>query len=475
MNKTDTLQQQAHSQVQALTASTSKLGIYAMQGSPGAQKVIQSGPKVLQAFDPHKIPSVLQLVRDYKQLYPDGRTVLHVYDGTQGLHYDYLIDDPVASATDYWQQVLAPVTNALPPADRPLFDYVSGPNEYSCTPPLDSAAQTNWVGRFWYKLAELIGQAGFKPNLGEIPVGNPDVGRLGEIMPPLVPALRYIKSLGGVWSYHAYTLEYTTNPDVEIWYSLRYRQMYWYLAQNYADLADMPMILTETGVDQRGDPATSGWKARGDAATYENWLAWFDSEIKRDPYIIGATIFQIGDTYWSSFNIEEIADWLANYLKGIVIVNPTDDTQVYSGSQNSKYGSLSTIMVKGGSKAYNGYLKFHVAGLPGTVRSARLRLYVTDPSSDGGSVYAVSNYHKQTTTPWREGDLTWRNAPPISGTALSSAGSAVGGMWKEFLVTPAITGQGIYSFGINSPNADAVSYSSKEGANKPQLVVETNI
>jgi len=469
--------EQANSQVQAQSVSSSRLGVYVMQASSGGLNIIQSGPKVFQAFDPQKIPGILQLVRDYKQLYPDGIVVMHVYDGTQNLTYKHTTHDPVASATDYWQKALLPAISLLSAADRQLFDYLSGPNEYSCTPPLNSAAETEWVCQFWVTLADLISQAGFRPNLGEIPVGNPDIGKLAEIMPPLVPALRHIKSLGGCWSYHGYTLQYTTDPGVEVWYSLRYRQLYTYLEKNYPDLSDMPMILTEAGVDERGDPTTSGWKARGDAAKYKNWLTWFDRELKLDPYIIGAAIFQVGDTYWSSFNIEEISDWLAGYLKGTTVTSfsPVADTHVYSGSANSKYGSSATITVQGGSKAYNGYLKFNVAGLSGTVRSAKLRLYVTDPSPNGGSVYSVSNFYKNSTTSWTESGLTWKNAPPISGTPLASAGSAASGYWKEFPVTAVVTRDGTYSFGITSSHTDAVNYSSKEGANKPQLIVETRL
>jgi hypothetical protein len=343
----------ALAQVQAV--SLSRLGVYVMQGTTGAQNIIQSGPRLTQAFDPHKIPGVLQRVRDYKQLHPSGKVVLHVYAGTQNLHYA-LANDPVASATDYWQKALAPAVSVLSAADRQLIDYVSGPNEYNNTPPLNSAAEAEWASAFWSRLANLIREAGFRPNLGEIPVGNPDIGKLAQIMPPLVPALRHIRSLGGAWSYHAYTLQYTTDPGVEIWYSLRYRQLYSYLRQNYPDLGDMPMLLTETGVDERGDPATSGWKARGDAAKYKNWLTWFDKEIQLDPYIIGATIFQIGDTYWSSFDIEEISGWLAGYLSAAaanLLQNPgfeldaNGDGRPDTWTSNSRFTRSSTVKRSG--------------------------------------------------------------------------------------------------------------------------------
>ncbi len=303
---------QENGAVQQVGLSKSKLGVYVMNEALGAQKILPNGPKIIVAFDPHRLPAVMQLIREYKAMFPGGSVVMRVFDGTQDLHYT-TSDDPEASATDFWQTALLPAVDALQPADRQLIDYLIGPNEYSNYPPLSSTT-ASWIGRFWARLALHIAQAGLKPVLGEIPVGNPDAGTLDQIMPWLVPALQTIRSFGGAWSYHAYTLEYSTDPETEIWYSLRYRQFYSYLRRNYPDLGNMPLILTETGVDQEGSPATSGWKARGDAARYQHWLRWFDYQMQRDDYILGSTIFQIGDLYWSSFNIEDIADWLANYL-----------------------------------------------------------------------------------------------------------------------------------------------------------------
>jgi hypothetical protein len=105
-----------------------------------------------------------------------------------------------------------------------------------------------------------------------------------------------------------------------------------------------------------------------------------------------------------------------------------------------------------------------VSGIVGVVSSAKLRLYVTDASPDGGSVYLVGNE-------WTETGITWNTAPPISGTALSSVGATAVGSWVEFDVAGAITGTGTVSFAIKGPSSDTVYYGSRENANKPQLVV----
>ena len=59
----------------------------------------------------------------------------------------------------------------------------------------------------------------------------------------------------------------------------------------------------------------------------------------------------------------------------------------------------------------------------------------------------------------------------ITGTPLSTVGSAAAGTWVEFDVGSVITGNGTYSFAISGGNTDAVDYGSRETANKPTLVI----
>jgi hypothetical protein len=77
----------------------------------------------------------------------------------------------------------------------------------------------------------------------------------------------------------------------------------------------MPLLLTEGGVDDSGNPNTSGWRARGSAADYQRWLNWFDARMQEDPYVVGCTLFQNGDPGgWWSFELEPIAFWMRDYL-----------------------------------------------------------------------------------------------------------------------------------------------------------------
>ncbi len=144
------------------------------------------------------------------------------------------------------------------------------------------------------------------------------------------------------------------------------------------------------------------------------------------------------------------------------------DAHVRSTSVSTNFGTATTLRLRTApSEVYRGYLRFTVAGLTQAPTNARVRLYVTDASPIGGSIYTVSDS-------WTETGITWSNAPPISGTALSSAGPVTPGTWIELDVSAAVTGNGTYSFGMQTSSGDSVLFSTREGVNPPQLVVSAS-
>jgi hypothetical protein len=296
----------------AQSVSSSKLSAHLINAyTTGASNIIAGHPQVLKILDLG--PGMLSAMRAYKAGTPGGKVTLRIYTGTS---YP-LTADAAVSATNFWTSVLQPPLNNLSASDRALIDYLEGPNEGDSTPTWQSLQAAQWFSTFWQNLSPLIAAAGFKPCVGSIAVGNPPgtPAQIQSYIAALVPALRQAKNLGGAWSYHAYTLNYDTDTGVEYYYSLRYRQFYSQFASQYPDLAAMPLILSEGGVDQSGTPSTSGWQARGTAADYERWLNWFDHQLSLDNYVLGCALFEIGNpTGWSSFDLEPIAPWLGNYL-----------------------------------------------------------------------------------------------------------------------------------------------------------------
>jgi PKD repeat protein len=144
---------------------------------------------------------------------------------------------------------------------------------------------------------------------------------------------------------------------------------------------------------------------------------------------------------------------------------PTADSFVSSTSVSTNYGTNAALRVRDSSTIYNSYLAFTTSGLTGPVRSVKLRLFVTDASPDGGSVYSVGNG-------WTEGGINWTNAPALPPGAIKAIGATPAvGSWVEVDLGTAIGGNGPFSFAIASNNTNSAYYSSRQGTNPPQLVV----
>jgi hypothetical protein len=304
----------------AQVPSSSKLSAHLINSyTAGSSNIVAGRPRILKVLglDSGFPSGMVQAMRDYKTKVPTGKIIVRIYSPKT---YS-LANDATASAGDFWTNILQQALNSISPSDRALIDYLEGPNEgqtptlgYPGNAPLQAS---QWFNQFWTNLTPRIVAAGYKPCIGSIAVGNPGgtTAEMQSYLAAFVPALRQSKAAGGAWSYHAYTINYTTDVGTEIWYSLRYRQFYSYFASAFPDLNTMPLILTEGGVDFSGDPSTSGWQARGSQEDYERWLNWFDRQMQQDAYVMGCTLFENGDPGgWSSFDLEPIADWFKNYL-----------------------------------------------------------------------------------------------------------------------------------------------------------------
>jgi trimeric autotransporter adhesin len=151
-----------------------------------------------------------------------------------------------------------------------------------------------------------------------------------------------------------------------------------------------------------------------------------------------------------------------------VTVAASDDTYVSSSAPSSVFGNATELRVRQSSSTQlHSYLKFTVAGA-GSPTSATLRLFVTEASVDGGSLFLVPD------SSWSESSMTWSTKKVVVGAALDSAGTASVGTWVEFDVSDAVNGDGTYSFALISAANDVVRYASSEHGtttNRPQLVL----
>ncbi len=117
------------------------------------------------------------------------------------------------------------------------------------------------------------------------------------------------------------------------------------------------------------------------------------------------------------------------------------------------------------------YLKFTVTGLNGPAKRAWVKLFVMDGSTQtGGRIHEVSLV-------WDESTITWNSSGAsrvMSSPVIDWRGQVTGGTWTTFDVTPAITGNGTYTFVVDSLNSAGVTYASKENPTRkgPELIVQ---
>ncbi|MDZ7286331.1 MAG: DNRLRE domain-containing protein [candidate division KSB1 bacterium] len=154
-----------------------------------------------------------------------------------------------------------------------------------------------------------------------------------------------------------------------------------------------------------------------------------------------------------------------------VTLTPEADTHISKSKPTSNYGTASTLRFRNASSTFSVYLKFEVTGISGTVQRAVLRLYATTGSNDTGSLYSVSNNYAGTNDPWTETGLTWNNADR-NGVLLTSNGPITTNAWIEFNITTHLAGNGTYSFAILNATTANGYFSSREGSQPPQLVIE---
>jgi GH25 family lysozyme M1 (1,4-beta-N-acetylmuramidase) len=194
---------------------------------------------------------------------------------------------PVAqvAAAWYFDAVIRPKI-----ATDPHIKAWSGPNEQK---PLDAAAHL-YYSEFCYWLAHYIRGAGRVPVVGDFAVGNPELAdwqHYGLMA-------QGIRAYAGLLGLHEY-------GPLDGFNALRYRQVSRELAR--IGYSGIRMVITECG----GDYAGGHTPFRGDywggdvGRYYREWCAPYAAEIARDDYLVGATLFTVGDGAgaWPLFDV----------------------------------------------------------------------------------------------------------------------------------------------------------------------------
>jgi len=211
---------------------------------------------------------------------------------------------------------------------NPGVDYWLGWNE----PGIDSVEQMAWYADFERERVVALAEIGLKAAIGNFSTGTPEPDEFVAFLPAIAAA----KEHGGILALHEYSAPsmmdglghglpgLETNADA---CSLTLRYRYWY--ETYLRHNDLviPLIVTEAGIDGgvlRGSAGVSGWQSlSGDdvpsgitAITLDDYLAdldWYDNELRRDPYVLGFAVFNVGDAdgEWASFDLTSSLSKLA--------------------------------------------------------------------------------------------------------------------------------------------------------------------
>ncbi|MBI3241537.1 MAG: hypothetical protein HYZ49_04505 [Chloroflexi bacterium] len=258
---------------------------------------------------------------------------------------------------------------------NPLIKIWEGHNEPSFGGPNESGAlaRMEWYGRFEAERLRLLTGLGLRGVIGNFSTGYPEVGpretRMWEAFLPALAAARDLNGLLGLHEYSAPWVWWLTGNYQEAncphrrlqpgwreenigdvgWLTLRYRQVYRY-ALAPRDLDTVPLVITELGCDAVGHncPGTpsGAWKdlagywdsydgardqidywrkprdardARDTERYYAEQLIWYDREIQKDAYVLGATIFTFGsdNSTWERYNVAgtRVTQYLATHIR----------------------------------------------------------------------------------------------------------------------------------------------------------------
>lgn len=281
-------------------------------------------------------PAVVKLVGDWGLAHtvPEGTLVI---GRKHQANYDAQLQrssgkTPLEAAQQFFQDQLGVYQS------NPRIVYWEGHNE----PVWNTEDEMSWYAEFESERMRLMTEVGLKCVIGNFATGTPPLG----LWPAFIPALQAATEHQAILGLHEYScpwmwwmtgkhqLDPNEDQGDEGWTTLRYRKVYrQHLIPN--DVGHVPLVITECGIDPLVSPQPPGtpsgtWKRLGSfwaehegepdkADYYFRQLAWYDEEMQKDDYVIGATIFTWGSfgQPWADFDVAgtEVAKKLIAYTQ----------------------------------------------------------------------------------------------------------------------------------------------------------------
>ena len=307
------------------TCSGSKLSLHFVRGSPATYEWMKTArPSFVKLVD-----AALDWSPNLRKEFPGMMQIGRV----TGVEDDSLVwKNPIVAANDF-------VAKNLPYYRKyPDINYWEGFNEWTAANAHDPQAWQAYA-QFEAQRACLMQSYGYHAVIGNFSAGRPEYAEMLVFLPAIRIGLK-CGAILGLHEYSAPTMQYgygqgvphrPTYPDRGM-LTLRYR--YWYQDMFIPLDLPIPLVITEVGIDggvEAGRPGPQGvtgwqdfrdyWKNTGlgdnPAEVYVSQLAWYDSEIRKDPYVLGAAIYQAGSYGRNSFEVEPLIPELTNYMVGM--------------------------------------------------------------------------------------------------------------------------------------------------------------
>lgn len=139
------------------------------------------------------------------------------------------------------------------------------------------------------------------------------------------------------------------------------------------------------------------------------------------------------------------------------------DSYVDSALPASNFGPRTSFPVDN-SPQQTAYLKFDIPAGTDLSGGVKLKIFAQSNHSTGVTSYSVAD------TTWTETGITYDNAPTV-GDASGKSGPLAESTWAEIDVASAVESTGKVSLALKTASNTALRITSREGTNKPRLVI----
>ena len=288
-----------------------KLGAHVLRAVPELSDYIEAGA------------AVIKLMGDWGMAKDIPKSTLVVGRKFEG-HYDAQLQrssgkTPLEAAQQFVDDQLQEYKY------NPAITYWEGHNE----PVWNTKEEMAWYAQLEVERMKLMAAEGLKCVIGNFATGSPDLA----LWPAFFPAFKAAQQYGALLGLHEYScpwmwwmtgkhqMDASADEGDEGWTTLRYRKVYrQHLIPN--GFGDVPLVITECGIDPLVSPKPpevgvggtwqqlGGFWNRNDGKSdkadyYYQQLVWYDKELQKDDYVIGATIFTWGNfgRQWKAFEV----------------------------------------------------------------------------------------------------------------------------------------------------------------------------